>query len=207
MTLLNVVTAAWFIATVAPPVPAMRFGVSQEPRAPKGIEDQFTIALPEGWSVYDQTEAVFGKASGLGMVAFSAQRMTKPGDTTASREVLAKVDSGEIASFFDGLDLLEPGLTAPHLWWPDGPRLAHTPPAATKPAALASPQRKHPGGPSDETRTGKALRNSTAKTDDESRMRANLHVRFEEGEGHSAQAWHAVLRHRRGNPDTRFAVT
>ncbi len=30
----------------------------------------------------------------------------------------------EIASFFDGLDLLEPGLTAPHEWWPDGPRLA-----------------------------------------------------------------------------------
>ncbi|MET8849942.1 SAM-dependent methyltransferase [Amycolatopsis sp. NPDC004625] len=30
----------------------------------------------------------------------------------------------EITSFFDGLDLLEPGLTAPHLWWPDGPRLA-----------------------------------------------------------------------------------
>jgi len=29
----------------------------------------------------------------------------------------------EIASFFDGLELLEPGLTAPHLWWPDGPRL------------------------------------------------------------------------------------
>ncbi|MEU4518212.1 SAM-dependent methyltransferase [Amycolatopsis sp. NPDC024027] len=30
----------------------------------------------------------------------------------------------EITSFFDGLDLLEPGLTEPHLWWPDGPRLA-----------------------------------------------------------------------------------
>ena len=29
----------------------------------------------------------------------------------------------EIASFFDGLELLEPGLTVPHLWWPDGPRL------------------------------------------------------------------------------------
>ncbi|WIY07342.1 SAM-dependent methyltransferase [Amycolatopsis mongoliensis] len=28
-----------------------------------------------------------------------------------------------MASFFDGLDLLEPGPTAPHLWWPDGPRL------------------------------------------------------------------------------------
>ncbi|WP_103347850.1 SAM-dependent methyltransferase [Amycolatopsis sp. CA-128772] len=30
----------------------------------------------------------------------------------------------EITSFFDGLELLEPGLTAPHQWWPDGPRLA-----------------------------------------------------------------------------------
>jgi SAM-dependent methyltransferase len=30
----------------------------------------------------------------------------------------------EITSFFDGLELLEPGLTAPHLWWSDGPRLA-----------------------------------------------------------------------------------
>src|SRR5437764_3306627 len=29
----------------------------------------------------------------------------------------------EISSFFDGLELIEPGLTHPHLWWPDGPRL------------------------------------------------------------------------------------
>ncbi|WP_414936819.1 SAM-dependent methyltransferase [Amycolatopsis sp. cmx-11-51] len=28
----------------------------------------------------------------------------------------------EIESLFEGLDLLEPGLTYPHLWWPDGPR-------------------------------------------------------------------------------------
>lgn len=28
----------------------------------------------------------------------------------------------EIESLFDGLDLVEPGLTYPHLWWPDGPR-------------------------------------------------------------------------------------
>ncbi|QRP46296.1 SAM-dependent methyltransferase [Amycolatopsis sp. FDAARGOS 1241] len=30
----------------------------------------------------------------------------------------------EIASLFTGLELLPPGLTHPHLWWPDGPRLA-----------------------------------------------------------------------------------
>ncbi|MFK0251048.1 SAM-dependent methyltransferase [Amycolatopsis azurea] len=28
----------------------------------------------------------------------------------------------EIASLFEGLELMEPGLTYPHLWWPDGPR-------------------------------------------------------------------------------------
>jgi hypothetical protein len=31
----------------------------------------------------------------------------------------------EISSFFEGLELVEPGLTHPHEWWPDGPR--HTP--------------------------------------------------------------------------------
>ncbi|MFD9961167.1 SAM-dependent methyltransferase [Amycolatopsis sp. NPDC058986] len=30
----------------------------------------------------------------------------------------------EIESFFDGLDLVKPGLTYPHQWWPEGPRLA-----------------------------------------------------------------------------------
>jgi hypothetical protein len=28
----------------------------------------------------------------------------------------------EILSFFDGMELVEPGLTYPHEWWPDGPR-------------------------------------------------------------------------------------
>lgn len=28
----------------------------------------------------------------------------------------------EIESLFDGLDLVDPGLTYPHEWWPDGPR-------------------------------------------------------------------------------------
>src|SRR5205814_1100285 len=29
----------------------------------------------------------------------------------------------EIASYFGGLELIEPGLVHPHEWWPDGPRL------------------------------------------------------------------------------------
>jgi hypothetical protein len=110
MTLLNVVTAA-FIATVALPAPLMRISASQEPGASKGIEDQLTIALPEGWSVYDQTEAVSGKASALGIVIFSAQAMTKAGETTAGPDVLARVSTGEIASFFVERQKAHKGMT------------------------------------------------------------------------------------------------
>ncbi len=45
-------------------------------------------------------------------------------------------------------------------------------PTATRPATQASPQMNHTGGPSQATLTGPTLRNSTTKTDDESRMRA-----------------------------------
>jgi hypothetical protein len=45
-------------------------------------------------------------------------------------------------------------------------------------------------------------------TVDESRMRANPHIRFDEGEGDSeASMVCSLLGHGRGNPDTRFAVT
>ena len=77
----------------------------------------------------------------------------------------------------------------------------------TQPAALARSRRHHAGDPSQQSRTGPALRNFTTKTDDESRMRANPHVRFDEGEGDGAQARYAVLRDGRGNLDTRLAVT
>jgi RNA-directed DNA polymerase len=80
-------------------------------------------------------------------------------------------------------------------------------PTETQPAALASSRSNHAGDPSQQSRTGTALRNFTMKTDDESRMRANPHVRFDEGEGDGAQARYAVLRHGRGNLDTRLAVT
>ncbi|WIV59860.1 SAM-dependent methyltransferase [Amycolatopsis nalaikhensis] len=57
-------------------------------------------------------------------VATSLQdRFSRTGLDTAYRT------RAEIASFFDGVDLLEPGLTAPHQWWPDGPRLAPLTPA------------------------------------------------------------------------------
>jgi hypothetical protein len=65
-----------------------------------GIEGQFTITLPDGWSAYDQNRAVFKKESPYGIVVFSAQPVTKPGEATADAALLAQVDRGDIPSFF-----------------------------------------------------------------------------------------------------------
>lgn len=69
-------------------------------RVPSGVNEQFTIVLPEGWSVYDQTEAISGKASPFGVVLFSSAAVTKPGETTADPEALARAATGDTASFF-----------------------------------------------------------------------------------------------------------
>ncbi|PYT33590.1 MAG: hypothetical protein DMF52_15320 [Acidobacteria bacterium] len=66
----------------------------------EGLKEQFTVALPSGWNVYNQSEAVSGEPSPFGVVFFSAQRLTKPGEKTADIELLAKADTGEIPTFF-----------------------------------------------------------------------------------------------------------
>jgi hypothetical protein len=65
-----------------------------------GLKEQFTIALPDGWSVYNQAEAISGEQSPFGMVFFSAHPLTRPGEKTADPELLAKADVGEIPTFF-----------------------------------------------------------------------------------------------------------
>lgn len=64
------------------------------------INNQFTITLRDGWSVYDQTEAVSGSPSPFGMVILSSAALTAAGETTADPALLAKVDTGELPSFF-----------------------------------------------------------------------------------------------------------
>jgi len=66
----------------------------------EGLKEQFTIALPNGWNVYNQSEAVSGEQSPFGVVFFSAQPLTKPGEKAADIELLAKADIGEIPTFF-----------------------------------------------------------------------------------------------------------
>jgi hypothetical protein len=66
----------------------------------EGLKEQFTIALPGGWNVYNQSEAVSGERGPLGVVFFSAQPLTKPGEKVADAELLVKADVGEIPSFF-----------------------------------------------------------------------------------------------------------
>jgi len=65
-----------------------------------GLKDQFTIALPEGWSAYNQNQALSGRSGSSGMVFFTAQAITKEGEKTADPNLLSQVDTGAIPSFF-----------------------------------------------------------------------------------------------------------
>ena len=81
-------------------VPVVLFLTLVAPVRAAGIYDQITISLPDGWSVYDQTEALSGKASPFGTVIFSAQPVMPPGSTKADAAQMGKVDTGEVPSFF-----------------------------------------------------------------------------------------------------------
>ena len=72
--------------------------------AQDGLKDQFTIILPEGWAVYDQTAAFTGKPGLYGMVFFAAEPVLSPGEkvpsTAESMETLLRIDRGDVPSFF-----------------------------------------------------------------------------------------------------------
>jgi hypothetical protein len=86
MTTRDVSTPAWILAALILTTPAGPGHASQEAApAPGGIRDQFEIVLPEGWSSYDQTEAVTGKPAALGMVIFSAEPLAKEGAATPDK--------------------------------------------------------------------------------------------------------------------------
>src|ERR1700751_4120993 len=79
--------------------------------------------------------------------------------------------------------------------------------SATQPATLANPQREHTDGAASQVRTGTALRNFTARTGDESWMREICTSSLTRGRDIARQAWYAVFRHIRGNPETRSTET
>ena len=64
------------------------------------LKEQFTIDLPVGWSVYDQTQALNGKPSLHGVVVFSAEPLTKAGETMADPDAMSRADTGDLPSFF-----------------------------------------------------------------------------------------------------------
>jgi hypothetical protein len=102
MTIRDLSKPACVLAALVLTVAARPSRASQDP-APGGgggIRDQFEIVLPEGWSVYDQTEAITGKSSALGMVIFSSQPLVSAGARTPDAPTIAKVDLGEMPSFF-----------------------------------------------------------------------------------------------------------
>jgi hypothetical protein len=101
MTARALLTSVLFVIAATLPLPATPGIVPQDrPGGAGGIQNQLDITLPDGWSVYDQNEALSGKPSAVGMVIFSAQPLKTAGAATADAELLAKADSGELASFF-----------------------------------------------------------------------------------------------------------
>ena len=79
------------------------------------VGGQFTITLAEGWSVYDQSAAVLGTASDTGLVIFSAEPLVVPGQARAEVDQLAKVDRGELPSFFVDRQRAERGMNCEKL--------------------------------------------------------------------------------------------
>jgi hypothetical protein len=88
-------TVAAFAYTAVPGA-----AVQEAPVRTGGVQDQFAISLPSGWSLYDQDEAISGKPGPFGVVFFSAQPVKQPESSTADASLFAKVDTGEILSFF-----------------------------------------------------------------------------------------------------------
>jgi hypothetical protein len=116
MTVRKTDAVALFLTLVALAALAMPGARAQDaPVRAGGIHDQITISLPDGWSVYDQTEALSGKASPLGVVVFSAQPVAPPGSTRADAARLAQIDTGEVLSFFVERSAANNGMTCAKL--------------------------------------------------------------------------------------------
>jgi hypothetical protein len=115
MTRTSFAPIGWALMIVAASPMAVTRGLAQDSAAATGIRDQFAITLPEGWNVYDQNAAISGKPGALGMVFFSAQPLTSPGATTADAQLLAKADTGELATFFVERTAADKGMTCAKL--------------------------------------------------------------------------------------------
>src|SRR6185295_13929636 len=67
----------------------------------EGLKDQFTIALPEGWTAYDQERLLKGTSGRFGLVSFLESRDSKiDTGTLLPAEIARSLDTGATASFF-----------------------------------------------------------------------------------------------------------
>ncbi len=85
----------WLLMAAAAPV------AGQADAAASAVDPkQFNITLPDGWSVYDQTAAITGSRRPLGILIFSSQPLLARDEQTPAPEMLARVDTGALPSFF-----------------------------------------------------------------------------------------------------------
>lgn len=65
----------------------------------EGHKAEFTIALPQGWTVYDQGAMLTGKPSPVGMLIFTSSNPESL-EIEAQLQLIGKMDTGELPSFF-----------------------------------------------------------------------------------------------------------
>ena len=76
----------------------------------EGHKAEFTIALPQGWTVYDQMAALGGKPSPVGMLIFTSSSPEKL-EIEQQLKVMGKMDTGELPSFFVDRTPAKKGMT------------------------------------------------------------------------------------------------
>jgi len=78
------------------------------------VSGQFSLLLPEGWSIYDQSAAL-GAPGSTGVIIFSASPLNPPGSATADTEALVGVDRGDLPSFIVDRQRAERGMACAKL--------------------------------------------------------------------------------------------
>lgn len=79
------------------------------------LPNQFTIALPDGWLVFDQNRRMrqlgLDIPEGFGLVYFSPVNLAAQGDRPDVAATLSRIDTGELPAFFVDRHLAERGMS------------------------------------------------------------------------------------------------
>jgi hypothetical protein len=108
-----VLRLAWAVACLA--LSTYQLHATEPGPSRTGVAGQFSLELPAGWSVYDQSAVMLGQVGPTGVIVFSAEPLAAPGQRAADLTALARVDRGELASFIVDRQEAERGMACDKL--------------------------------------------------------------------------------------------